>query len=115
MMTVLSCVSAVGRQTVLEKDGRRRCLVACVKGSPEGTGRPPEKDARDVQNIWPGPEKGVLDGQLETAVLSHGRHRMSVGAAKERSSVWLSPGKEGTHSPFPRQVSGWSSAKLRDL
>ena len=46
-MTVLSCVSAVGRQTVLEKDGRG-CPVACVKGSPEGTGRPPEKDARDV-------------------------------------------------------------------
>lgn len=53
MMTVLSCVSAVGRQAAREKDGRG-CLVACVNGSPEGTGRPPEKDARDVQNIWPG-------------------------------------------------------------
>lgn len=105
MMTVLSCVSAVGRQAAREKDGRG-CLVACVNGSPEGTGRPPEKDARDVQNIWPGAETGVLDGQLETSVLSQGRHRMSVRAAKERSSVWLSPGKEGTHSPFPRQVSG---------
>ena len=114
VMTVLSCVSAVGRQAVLEKDGRG-CLVAWVKGSPEGTGKPPKKDARDVQNIWLVPEKGVLDGQLATGVLSHGRHRMSIRAARERSSVWLSPGKAGTHSPFPRQVSGWSSAKLRGL
>ena len=97
-MTVLSCVSAVGRQAALEKDGRG-CLVACVNGSPEGTGRSPEKDARDVQNIWPGAETGVLDGQLETSVLSQGRHRMSVRAAKERSSVWLSSEKIPIYFP----------------
>ena len=114
VMTVLSCASAVGRQAVLEKDGRG-CLVAWVKGSPEGTGKPPKKDARDVQKIWLVPEKGVLDGQLATGILSHGRHRMSIRAARERSGVWLSPGKGGTHSPFPRQVSGWSSAELRGL